>query len=153
MNRRIFGHALGGITAFALMKKHTILTHAMSTSEGWESTLSGGTGSLWPTEVAVVRIRTNEIISLAIQELRKSSSAVLVNHAARTFYFGALTGYANKNNFDKEILFLACLLQDLGLTEAHIGPLPFEIQEAEAARKPLLTGGLNARTAEVVWMQ
>jgi hypothetical protein len=32
-----------------------------------------------------------------------------------------------------------------------MGPLPFEIQGAEAARKLLLTAGLDARTAEVVW--
>ena len=143
MNRRIFGHALGGITAITLMKKQTILTHAIFPSEGWESTPSAVAGSSWPTEVAGVRVKTNAIISLAIQELRNSSSAVLVNHAARTFYFGALIGRANKNNFDPEILFLACLLHDLGLTEAHMGPLPFEIQGAAAARRLLLTEGLN----------
>ena len=107
MNRRIFGHALGGITAITLMKKQTILTHAIFPSEGWESTPSAVAGSSWPTEVAGVRVKTNAIISLAIQELRNSSSAVLVNHATRTFYFGALIGRANKNNFDPEILFIA----------------------------------------------
>jgi hypothetical protein len=151
MNRRIFGHALGGITAFALMKKQTILTNTVSPSERWESTPSAVTGSSWPTEVAGVRIKTNVIISIAIQELRNTSSSVLVNHAARTFYFGALIGYANKNNFDTELLFLACLLHDLGLTEAHMGPLPFEIQGAEAARRLLRTAGLNAKSVEVVW--
>jgi hypothetical protein len=151
MNRRIFGLAIGGITAIALMKKQAILTHTVSPSVGWESTSSSVTGPSWPTEVAGVRVKTNVIISLAIQELRNTSSAVLVNHAARTFYFGALIGHANKNNFDTELLFLACLLHDLGLTEAHMGPLPFEIQGAEAARRLLLTAGLNARSAEVVW--
>jgi hypothetical protein len=151
MNRRIFAHALGGITAIALMRKQTTLARAISPSKGWGATPSSVTGSSWPTEVAGVRIKTNATISLAIQELRNTSSRVLVNHAARTFYFGALIGYANKNNFDTEILFLACLLHDLGLTEAHMGPLPFEIQGAEAARKLLLTTGLNARSAEVVW--
>jgi hypothetical protein len=151
MNRRIFGHALGGITAIALMKKQTILARSVSSSEEWGSTSSGVTGSSWPTEVAGVRIKTNSIISQAIQELRNTSSAVLVNHAARTFYFGALIGHANKNNFDTELLFLACLLHDLGLTEAHMGPLPFEIQGAEAARRLLLTAGLDANSAEIVW--
>ena len=151
MDRRIFGHALGGITAIALMKKQTILAHAISPLEGWESTPSSGTGFLWPAEVAGVRIKTNAIISLAIQELRNTSPAVLVNHAARTFYFGALIGYANKNNFEAETLFLACMLHDLGLTEAHMGPLPFEIQGAEVARRLLLAAGLNASSAEVVW--
>src|ERR1700734_2666097 len=106
MNRRVFGHALGGITAIALMKKQTILTHTISSYEGWESTPSDVTGSSWPTEVAGVRIKTNVIISLAIQELRNTSSAVLVNHAARTFYFGALIGHANKNNFYTNYSFL-----------------------------------------------
>ena len=151
MNRRIFAQALGGITAIALMKKQTILARAVSPSEGWESIPAAVSESSWPTEVAGVRIKKNATISLAIQELRNTSPRVLVNHAARTFYFGALIGYANKNNFDAEILFLACLLHDLGLTEAHMGPLPFEIQGAEVARRLLLAAGLNASSAEVVW--
>jgi hypothetical protein len=151
MNRRIFGHALGGITAISLMKKQAILTDRLYPSEGSESTGSGITGSSWPPEIAGIRIKTNETISVAIQELRNTSPVVLVNHAARTFYFGALIGLANKSTFDTELLLLACLLHDLGLTETHMGPLPFEIQGAEAARKLLLSAGLNAGAVEVVW--
>jgi len=105
----------------------------------------------WPREVAGIRTVDSKYAKLALETLVHDSPAFLVNHAARTFYFGALVGQAQKMKFDMELLFLACALHDLGLTEAHMGPLPFEIQGAEAAKRILTAAGLEAEKAEIVW--
>ncbi len=70
----------------------------------------------------------------AVDLARESSPAYLFNHTMRTYLFASLTGRALGQRFDEELLFLACTLHDLGLTERFQGDLPFELQGAEAAR-------------------
>jgi hypothetical protein len=107
--------------------------------------------SSWPAEVAGIRLPPGAFNLLAIRTLVDSSPPFLVNHAARTFYFGALLGRARKLRVNHELLFLACALHDLGLTGRYAGPLPFEIQGATAARKLLQSAGMEARSIEIVW--
>ena len=64
---------------------------------------------------------------------RETSPPFLFNHSMRTYLFGALLG--KDLAFDHELLFLACILHDLGLTDRYAGEKPFEIEGAEAARK------------------
>jgi hypothetical protein len=75
----------------------------------------------------------------------------LFNHAFRTFFLGSLTGRALGQRFDEEVLFLACILHDLGLTEPFQGDLPFEIQGAEAAKHFLEESAYTTEGTETVW--
>lgn len=47
----------------------------------------------------------------------------LLFHSYRTYYFGALLGIYHKISYDKELLFTAAILHDLGLTESRATPL------------------------------
>jgi len=67
----------------------------------------------------------------------------LFNHAMRTYLFGALVGRSEKMDFDMELLYLACILHDIGLTSRFMGERPFEIEGAEAAQKFLERQGLS----------
>src|SRR5260370_12206691 len=87
-----------------------------------------------PRTVAGIALVDSKMARLATELARDTSPEYLFNHAARTFLFGALIGNASNLKFDSEILYLACILHDLGLTERFAGPLPFEIQGAQAAR-------------------
>ncbi|HUA60247.1 MAG TPA: HD domain-containing protein [Verrucomicrobiae bacterium] len=102
-------------------------------------------------EIAGIRAVDSRFTRLAVEALVDCSPPFLVNHAMRTFYFGALVGRRQKLSFDAEVFFLACALHDLGLTQKHEGSLPFEIQGAETARKILSAAGLTADQAEIVW--
>jgi hypothetical protein len=64
---------------------------------------------------------------------------------------GALTGRARGQHFDEELLFLACILHDLGLTERFEGDMPFEIQGAESAKHFLEENGYAAEGIQTVW--
>ena len=74
--------------------------------------------------VAGVRLVDSEIARLATEVSRKQSPPYLFNHAVRTFLFGSLMGRATGQKFDEEVLYLACILHDLGLTERFEGDLP-----------------------------
>src|SRR6202020_2589395 len=67
------------------------------------------------------------------------------------FCVGVIIGRARAQHFDEELLFLACILHDLGLTDRYEGNLPFEIQGAEAARRFLEENGYPRRDSEIVW--
>jgi hypothetical protein len=105
----------------------------------------------WPREIAGIRVADSKLTRTAAEVLLDSSPAFLVNHAMRTFFFGALIGQRQKLSFDGELLFLACALHDLGLTPKYGGALPFEIQGAQAARRILSSAGLTAENSQIVW--
>jgi hypothetical protein len=104
-----------------------------------------------PKTVAGIALVDSKMARLATELVRDTSPDYLFNHAVRTFLFGALIGNANNFKFDFEILYLTCILHDLGLTERFVGPLPFEIQGAQAARAFLTEHGLPNDQANVVW--
>jgi HD domain len=104
-----------------------------------------------PKTVAGIALVDSKMAQLATELARDTSPEYLFNHAARTFLFGALIGNANNLKFDSEILYLACILHDLGLTDRFAGPLPFEIQGAQAARAFLTKNGLPNDRANMVW--
>jgi hypothetical protein len=103
------------------------------------------------TEIAGIRVVDSKFTRLAVEALLDCSPPFLVNHALRTFYFGALIGHHQNLSLDGEVFFLACALHDLGLTPKYQGTLPFEIQGAQVARQILSSAGLPAEKTEVVW--
>jgi hypothetical protein len=104
-----------------------------------------------PPVVAGVRIVDSGIARAATELSRSASPAYLFNHALRTFVFASLIGRAGAKPFDEELLYLACVMHDLGLTGPFAGDLPFEIQGAEAAKGFLQTQGYPGHGTEVVW--
>ena len=62
-----------------------------------------------------------------------------------------MIGRAARLAFDEELLYLASILHDLGLTERFIGAKPFEIEGADAAQTFLRGQGLAASKAALVW--
>jgi hypothetical protein len=104
-----------------------------------------------PASVAGIRIVDSHIAQAATELSRTVSPPYLFNHAMRTFLFGSLVGKALGKPFDEELLYLACISHDFGLTEKFAGDLPFEIQGAEAARRFLKEQGYADDRIEIVW--
>jgi hypothetical protein len=104
-----------------------------------------------PSAVAGVRLVDSKIAKTATELSRAASPQYLFNHAMRTFLFGSLVGRARGQSFDEELLYLACILHDLGLTEQFEGDLPFEIQGAEAARHFLDAHTYSKDRTAIVW--
>jgi hypothetical protein len=104
-----------------------------------------------PSTVAGVRLVDSEIARLATDLSRSVSPPYLFNHAMRTFLFGSLVGRALGKRVDEEVLYLASVLHDLGLTERFEGDSPFEIQGAEAAKHFLEEHAYAAHKIGIVW--
>jgi hypothetical protein len=70
---------------------------------------------------------------------REVSSATLLNHCLRTYVWGSLLGQRDGLDRDDELLYIACMLHDLGLTERYAHRDPdmhcFAVEGAWAAER------------------
>jgi len=130
-----FGAAAGGSSAVALTSREE----------------QGSAQSIPPSLVAGVRIVDSEIARLATEFSRVASPPYLFKHSVRTFLFGSLVGRALGLKFDEEVLYLASILHDLGLTKRFEGDAPFEIQGAETARHFLEEHAYAREKIGIVW--
>lgn len=73
----------------------------------------------------------------ADERVRELSSPALYGHCLRTWAFAALFAQRDRVRHDEELLYLACVLHDLGLTDEHWGRDPrakcFAVEGAYAA--------------------
>lgn len=61
----------------------------------------------------------SELCRAALELCRETSSEALVGHCLRTWLFATLFASRDGVAHDEEVLYVACLLHDLGLTPAH----------------------------------
>lgn len=75
----------------------------------------------------------------ASEHARALSEAWLFHHCLRTYAWGALLAQIDRLRYDRELLFVACALHDLGLTDTHSGHAPdcacFAVESARAAHR------------------
>lgn len=137
MKRRDFALGVGAVATESLFGDRTGHATAAPESE--------------PRSVGGIRMIDTRIAKAAAELARTASPPHLYNHAARTYLFGALIGRTAKMKVDEELLYLAAILHDLGLTEQFMGERAFEIEGAIAAEKFLRQRGLSAARSAVVW--
>lgn len=70
---------------------------------------------------AGLRIPDTPMARRAEQMLRETSPEYLINHSHRTYLWGAVLGQHDKVQYDEELLYVACLLHDMGLTRQFNG--------------------------------
>ena len=103
--------------------------------------------ALTPTQLqppdSKVAVRVRELVE-------RLSSPSLANHCHRSFVFAVAIGHHQRATFDPELLYLAAMMHDLGLTDALRGPEPFETRGANAARDFCLDNGISNERAELV---
>ena len=101
--------------------------------------------------VAGVWVPDSPVISLAIEYARQHSEPYLFNHVMRSWLFAESLAQLNRVEHDAEVLAVATLLHDLGLSPEFDGPLRFEVETANAARSFAQRAGLDARRAQLIW--
>ena len=149
MKRRDLIKALGAVALSGSIGARGVHAQpATPTSKSPESDVPKGS---LPKVVAGIAFVDSKIATEATKLAQEASPPFLFNHAARTFLFGALTGKASGLKVDHELLYIACILHDLGLTGQFVGDLPFEIQGAQAASRFLEAHGLAKDKSAIVW--
>src|SRR5215469_13465448 len=85
--------------------------------------------------IAGVLVPDTPLIARTIEYARLHSEPYLFNHVMRSWLFAVCIAEQRKTVHDAEVLAVATLLHDLGLGSEFSGPLRFEIEGANAARK------------------
>ena len=79
----------------------------------------------------------SEIASAAKQFVYDVSPAFVAHHSLRSYLYGrelaAAKGLRPGVDYDDELVFLSCMLHDLGVTEHANGDQRFEVDGADAA--------------------
>ncbi len=101
--------------------------------------------------LAGVWVPDSPVISRAIEYAREHSEPYLFNHVMRSWLFAESLAQLDRVEHDAEVLAVATLLHDLGLSPEFDGPLRFEVETANAARNFAQRAGLDARRAQLVW--
>jgi hypothetical protein len=90
----------------------------------------------------------------AEERVRELSSPALYGHCARTWAFAELFSQRDRIGHDSELLYLACMLHDLGLTQKHWGHDAhaecFAVEGARAAHALVHAGGASEQRARKV---
>ncbi len=114
------------------------------------------TESTRPREVSMISIAgvlvpDTPTISRAIEYARVNSEPFLFNHVMRSWLFAVSLAEQRGAAYDHEVLAVTALLHDLGLSKAFAGPLRFEVEGANAARRFARGEGLDERRAQLIW--
>lgn len=81
---------------------------------------------------------------------REACPPFLFNHCVRTFWFAELLA-ANGLRFDRELVYIAAMLHDIGVLEPYDQGRRFEVDGAQAAHEFLVGHAYPSEKAEVVW--
>lgn len=99
-----------------------------------------------------VHIPDTALVREATELVRDTESELLFLHSTRVYAWGALAGRRGSLAFDHELLYVAAMFHDLGLTgRFRESTLRFEVDGANAARDFLGDHGIAARDIEKVW--
>ena len=91
------------------------------------------------------------LAAAAHEWLVASSDPHLVGHCERSFQFAAAIARDEDVELDAEVLYIATMLHDLGLSPTCVGPARFEARGANDVRRWLLSHGMEQVRAEAVW--
>ncbi len=98
-----------------------------------------------------VQVPDTPLVASAIKYARENSESYLFNHVMRSWLFAVSLAQLHKTTYDGEVIAVATLLHDIGLAEAFNGPLRFEVEGANAARKFGQSAGLDDRRCQLIW--
>lgn len=103
--------------------------------------------------IADVAIPDSPLAREAADLVRAAAGPMLFHHSSRVFLFGALKGRARGLAVDLELLYVAALFHDLGLTAQYAeSQQRFEMDGADAARDFLLDHGRSQEEARTAWL-
>ena len=95
------------------------------------------------------------VAEAALAVVRTSESPAIANHSVRSFLFAQLLaaheGCVDDAAYDRELLFAATVMHDLGVGSLAPGTARFEVEGADLAAAVLREHGLPDRDVDRVW--
>jgi hypothetical protein len=102
-------------------------------------------------DFAGIKVPDTALVRDAMDLSRSLLEPFLFNHVMRSWLFGILLSEAAEVAPDAELLAVAAILHDLGLTERYTAENRFEVDGANAAREFMKNHGISAQQTQVVW--
>ncbi len=91
----------------------------------------------------------------ALFAARDSESSAIFNHSVRSFFFAQLLaardGYLADTDYDRDLLFTATVMHDLGAGGLAPGEARFEVEGADLAARVLREHGVAESSVDRVW--
>jgi putative intracellular protease/amidase len=116
------------------------------------------TGYVWrhpATVQADLELPQTQLATMAGELARAAEPDFMYNHSVRSYLFARVAAAARDlaagDGYDDELLFLSCILHDIGLSTQADRGRRFEVDGAEAAVDLLRANGLEAARAQTVW--
>ncbi|MGN6478974.1 hypothetical protein [Luteibacter sp.] len=75
----------------------------------------------------------------------------MLNHVHRSWWFADFLGRKRGLTYDREVVYLASVMHDLGLAEPFHADKRFEVDGADAARSTLRADGFDEERVQTVW--
>ncbi|WP_312017880.1 HD domain-containing protein [Bradyrhizobium japonicum] len=139
-------HATLIYASFALM--------AAGSATAQEGRPESGTSSVAEiVSVLGIQVPDSELARDAARAIRDSEGELLFQHSMRVYCWAALAGKRKGMAFDQELLYVAAMFHDYGLT-ANYGDshLRYEVDGANAARSFLRSRGISEADSQSVWL-
>jgi hypothetical protein len=104
-------------------------------------------------EVSGIRVPDSKLARDAAQIIRDSEGDLLFQHSMRVYYWAALSGMRKGLTFDPELLYVAAMFHDYGLTAGYgASHLRYEVDGANAARDFLRSHGISEDDGQKIWL-
>ena len=87
----------------------------------------------------------------AVSLVERIHSPALLHHVHRTWWFAEFIGKKRALKYDRELVYLAAMLHDLGLTPEHAADQRFEVDGADAASRFLKANNYPDDKVGLVW--
>jgi hypothetical protein len=104
------------------------------------------------TSISGVMIPDSKLAREATELVHDTESTLLFNHSTRVYYFASLAGKRRGLKFDPELLYVAAMFHDMGLTPRYSSESDrFEVDGANAARGFLRQRNISQPEIDTVW--
>lgn len=109
-------------------------------------------GKMASDGVSGVMIPDSPLARDATQFIRDTESDLLFSHSTRVYFWGGLRGQQTGLKFDPELLYVAAMFHDIGLTKGfQKSQLRFEVDGANTALEFLRSHGISEKDIGTVW--
>lgn len=104
-----------------------------------------------PVTIAGIAAPDSDLARKAAALAEQAHPPVLLNHVHRTWWFAEFLGRRRQMGYDRELVYLASLLHDLGLSPHHAADKRFEVDGADAASRFLHAHDYPPAKTDLVW--
>lgn len=102
--------------------------------------------------IAGIAVPDTALAREATQVAKSALPPAIFNHSLRTYLFAQLIAKAKHIEHDAEIVYVASILHDTGMSTAHMTDArPFEVDGAFVARDLLGKHGVSAQRMDAAW--